>query len=209
MRTRTAPDAARSRPMLVRFGGGVRTPSTIRRRATPHTGFPMVIMFMVARWTIGATRAKRPRAAIHTLTHCSALSSSCICHKLEVHERAGGQAGAHQQGWSHAFSRPHTQTLFTLPEVICLKTNKKKLYPIISGIGLHIACDLRHDFIILRFANVITNIKRYRIIGNVRLCSPRWLLLGTQHDVGVLERPSPQVLRCLCLAPRQLGWPTP
>ncbi len=80
IRTRTAPDAARSRPMLVRFGGGVWTPSTIRRRATPHTGFPLVVMFMVARWTKGATRAKRPRSAIHARTHRSALSS-CLVHR--------------------------------------------------------------------------------------------------------------------------------
>src|SRR5439155_26032647 len=100
MGTRTAPDEDRSRPMLVRFDGGVWTHNAVRRRATPHTGFAMVIMCMVARWTIGATRAKRPRAAIHTRTHGSALPSSYICHTLEVHERAGGQAGAHQQGWS-------------------------------------------------------------------------------------------------------------
>jgi hypothetical protein len=207
MRTRTTPDAARSRPMLVRFGGGVWTPSSIRRRATPHTGFPTVIMFMVARWTIGATRAKRPRAAIHTLTHCSALPSSCICHTLEVHEWAGGRTPA---GVVIGLLAPaHTDFVHAARGRMSENKQEKKLYPIISDIGLYIACDLHHNSIILKLANVIRDVKRHRILSNVRLCSPRWRLLRTQHDVGVLELPSPQVLRCLCPAPRQLGWPTP
>jgi len=42
-------------------------------------------------------------------------------------------------------------------------------------------------------------------MSNFWLRSPRWLLLGIQHDGGVLEHPLPQVLRGFYLAPRQLG----
>src|SRR5712691_11168290 len=41
------------------------------------------------------------------------------------------------------------------------------------------------------------------------LRSPRRPLLATQHDAGVLKRLLPQVLRCFCLAHKELGWPTP
>ena len=131
MRTRTAPDAARSRPMLVRFDGGVWTPSTIRRRATPHTGFPMVIMFMVARWTIGATRAKRPRAAIHTRAHRSALPSFLVYLSHAGGTRAGRRAsGRTPAGVVISFlASAHIQTLFALPEVVCLKTRMIKIVP--------------------------------------------------------------------------------
>src|SRR5205085_229631 len=111
------PDAARSKPMHVRSAGGVRTPRSIRRRVTPNTGFPLVIMFVVARGTKGATRAKKLGAAIHTLTHRSALLSSRVHLSHAGCARAGrGQAGAHQQ-----------------------------LYLAISG--AQITCALRHRFI--------------------------------------------------------------
>ena len=130
-RTRTAPHAARSRPMLVRFDGGVRTPSTIRQRATPQTGFPMVIMFMVARWTIGATRAKRPRAAIHTRAHRSALPSFLVYLSHAGGTRAGRRAsGRTPAGVVISFlASAHIQTLFALPEVVCLKTRMIKIVP--------------------------------------------------------------------------------
>jgi hypothetical protein len=32
---------------------------------------------------------------------------------------------------------------------------------------------------------------------------------GREHDGGALQRPFPPVLRYLCLAQRQMGWPTP
>ena len=41
------------------------------------------------------------------------------------------------------------------------------------------------------------------------LRSPRRPLVATQNDAEVLERPFLPVLRCFCLAHRQLGWPTP
>src|SRR5712692_6428355 len=46
-------------------------------------------------------------------------------------------------------------------------------------------------------------------ISFFRLRSPRRPLVATQHDAGVLKRLLPQVLRCFCLAHKELGWPTP
>ena len=34
-------------------------------------------------------------------------------------------------------------------------------------------------------------------------------LLATRHDGGLLQRSFPPMLRCVCLAQRPIGWPTP
>jgi len=46
-------------------------------------------------------------------------------------------------------------------------------------------------------------------LSTSRLRSPRRPRVAPQHDGGILARFLPHTLRCLCLAPRQLGWPTP
>jgi hypothetical protein len=123
IRTRTAPNAARSRPMLVCCGGGVWTSSPIRRRATPETGLPLVVMFMVARGTKGATWTKRPRAAIHTRTHRSAPLLPRASVTRELCTRQEGRR-AHTSRVALGFVSPaHTQMLFTLPEVVELPTS--------------------------------------------------------------------------------------
>src|SRR6266699_4032742 len=123
-RTRTAPDAARSRPMRVRGAGGVSTPSTIRRRTPPETGCPLVGMFMVARGTPGATRASRPRCAIHACPHRSALPS-CRVPLSHPSCARGRRAGGHTPGGVvlGLVSPAHTPMLCTLPEVVELPTS--------------------------------------------------------------------------------------
>jgi hypothetical protein len=148
MRTRTAPDAARSNPMRVRCGGGVWTPSSIRRRATPHTGCPLVIMCMVARGTQGATRAKRPRCAIHARTHRSAPLLPCASVTRWRCTRQEGR-GAHSSREGPGSSRACTQTLFTLSERRYLKTSMiHNCIPYSLGIDSQSACDLYHSLII-------------------------------------------------------------
>src|SRR5262245_52409085 len=39
--------------------------------------------------------------------------------------------------------------------------------------------------------------------------SPSRPLLDVQNEVGALEHPFPSMLKCFCLAQRQLGWPMP
>jgi hypothetical protein len=66
-------------------------------------------------WRTGrqGQRGPKDRAPPSTHTRIALPSSpaSCLCHRLDGHERVGGQAGAHQQGWSWAFSRLHTHSL--------------------------------------------------------------------------------------------------
>jgi hypothetical protein len=107
MRTHATPDAARSHPMLVCVGGGVGTPNTIRPRTTPPTGFPRGLMFMVARGTLGATRAKRPRVAIDTRTHCAVLPSFRRSLSSAGGARVGRRAPASRGGHGPSRARLH------------------------------------------------------------------------------------------------------
>ena len=105
-------------------------PSTRRRRTPPETGYPLVIIFMVARGTQGATRATRPRCAIHACTHRSALPS-CRVPLSHAGCARGGRAGGRTPGWVALglVSPAHTQRLFTLPEVVELPTSIVPIVP--------------------------------------------------------------------------------
>jgi len=94
IRTRTTPDAARSRPMHKRFGGGVQTPSPIRRRATSQTGYPWLSCVWGCQGLQGHLGPKdREPHYTHARLAPPALPSPCLGHTLEVHE--AGRQGAH------------------------------------------------------------------------------------------------------------------
>ena len=97
---------------------------------------------------------------------------------------------------STILSQAEVTALLMAPSNLKHRTRLATLYA--AGLRVAALCQLR-----------IMDVDCTRMLLHIRLRSPSRPLLATQHDVGVLGCPFPPVLRCLCLAHRELGWPTP